>query len=171
MSKYLVAAVYDNHSDADEAVKLLLKEGVLKRHISVLGKGEEAEKETFEDEKENEVILAWGEQGAFWGGLWGLLAGGIYAFVPGFGPILATGHVIAALAGLIGGAATVGALSAFAAMLVEMGIEAAEAKRYEHLLKENKLLVIVHGDDAEVETARQILENYGRGEVKVHAES
>lgn len=161
MRKDIAIAIYDNHDDVTKTVKKLLSEGIKKSHISVLGKGIYGETDEFELEKENENILVWGQQGAFWGSLWGLLAGGLYAWVPGFGPILATGHVVAALAGLIGGAATLGGLSAFAAMLVDLGLEKAKAVEYEKYLKDDKLLVLVHGEKEEVDVAKGILRQTG----------
>ncbi len=165
MKKNIVIAMYDNHDDVVKTVKKLIAGGIKKTHISVLGKGVYGETDEFELEKENENILVWGQQGAFWGSLWGLLAGGLYAWVPGFGPILATGHVVAALAGLVGGAATLGGLSAFAAMLVDLGLEKAKAVEYEKYLKEDRLLVLVHGEKEEVETAKEILRKSG-GEIR-----
>lgn len=161
MKKNVAAALYDDHESVGKTVKKLLEEGIKKTHISVLGKGVYSETDEFELDKENENILVWGEQGAFWGSLWGLLAGGLYAWIPGFGPILATGHVVAALVGLVGGAATLGGLSAFTAMLVNLGMEKAKAVEYEKYLKDDKILVLVHGEKEEVEVAKNILEETG----------
>ena len=157
MSKKVFAKTYDTYDDAAEAVKKLLEGGVLKKYISVLAKGEQEELNEFEYKKENEDIIFWGEQGAFWGSLWGLLAGGVLMWVPGFGPLVATGRIIAALAGMIGGAATLGSISALTAWLVELGMEKRLAHRFENQLEQNKILVVVHGDSDAVKMAEDIL--------------
>ncbi len=157
MSKKVFAKAYDTYDDAAEAVKKLLEGGVLKKYISVLAKGEQEELNEFEYKKENEDIIFWGEQGAFWGSLWGLLAGGVLMWVPGFGPLVATGRIIAALAGMIGGAATLGSISALTAWLVELGMEKRLAHRFENQLEQNKILVVVHGDSDAVKMAEDIL--------------
>jgi uncharacterized membrane protein len=168
MKKEQLIAVYDNHDDAAEAIEALLKAGVSKEDISVLGKGEGGEpKDDFELNKENEDIAYWGKQGAFWGALWGFLMGAFFFFVPGFGPLVATGPVIASLAGALGGAAVVGGAAALIAWFKDLGVEEVEAHRYADLLKEGKTLVVVHGEAA-IQKARPALEALGKGEVKIY---
>ena len=168
MKKEQLIAVYDNHDDAAQAVEALLKAKVPKETISVLGKGEGGEpKDEFELNKENEDIAYWGKQGAFWGGLWGFLMGAFFFFIPGFGPLVATGPVIASLAGALGGAAVVGSAAALVAWFKDLGVEEVEAIRYKDLLKEGKTLVIVHGKGA-IDLAKPALEALGTGEVKVY---
>jgi len=168
MAKKTLIALYNNHEDAADAVEALTKAGLGKDHISVLGKGEMKEEDSFEYKKENEDILYWGKTGAFWGGLWGFLMGALFFWVPGFGPLVATGPVISSLAGLVGGAALVGSLSALTAWLVDLGMTEAEALRYEDLLKEGKILVLVQGNDEALNSAKAALEPLGKGEIKLH---
>ncbi len=168
MKKEQLIAVYDNHDDAAQAVEALLKAKVPKEAISVLGKGEgEEPKDEFELNKENEDIAYWGKQGAFWGALWGFLMGAFFFFIPGFGPLVATGPVIASLAGALGGAAVVGSAAALVAWFKDLGVEEVEAIRYKDLLKEGKTLVIVHGKEA-IDLAKPALEALGTGEIKVY---
>ncbi len=156
MSKKALVKVYENYDEAAKAVNLLLERGVLKKYISVIGKGEQEEKNEFEFNKENNNMIFWGEQGAFWGSLWGLLSGGILFWVPGFGPLVATGRILAAIAGMVGGAAILGAGGAMTSWFVDVGIEKSLAHKYAEMLKENKILLIVHGEDAAVEMAEDI---------------
>ncbi len=167
MKKSLIA-VYTNHDDLMDAINRLIEAGVAREHISALAKGEDTPEKSFEIEKENDAILFWGKQGAFWGGLFGLLAGGLFSVVPGFGPLVAAGPIVSSLAGLLGGAATFGSASALAAWLADFSVEAAEAKKYEDLLNEGKLLLIVHGSPDEIEKAQNILRELGKGEWKIH---
>jgi hypothetical protein len=168
MSKHILVSVFENSADVRKAVDALIKGGVSKEAISVIGKGNEEVIEDIELEKENADILVWGEQGAFWGALLGLLMGGVFFIVPGFGPIVAAGPVVSALAGMLGGALTGGAAVALAAALIEWGIGEAEAKRYEKLVKENKLLLMVHGDEEIVKKAEEILSKQNTNEIKIH---
>ena len=157
MSKDVFLQTYDTYDDAAKAIQRLLEGGVLKKYISVLAKGEQEELNEFEYNKENEDIIFWGEQGAFWGSLWGLLTGGMLMWVPGFGPLVATGPILAALAGMIGGAATLGSISALAAWLVDLGIEESLAHKYKELLEQGKILLIVHGNEDAIKLAKEIL--------------
>ncbi|WP_457749387.1 general stress protein [Sulfurimonas sp.] len=158
MSKEAFVKVYESYDDAATAVNKLLAEGVLKKYISVIAKGEQEEKNEFEYKKNNENMIFWGEQGAFWGGLWGLLTGGILFWAPGVGPIVATGRILAAIAGMAAGAVMFGATGAMTAWLIELGIEKSLAEKYGEMIKDNKILVIVHGDEDAVEIAKKALE-------------
>lgn len=157
MSKKVLVKAYDTYDDAAEAVNKLLDNGVLKKYISVIAKGEQEEKNEFEYKKNSENMIFWGEQGAFWGGLWGLLLGGILFWTPGVGPIVATGQILAAIEGMAAGAVMFGATGAMTAWLVDLGIEKSLAEKYGDMIKENKILVIVHGDEDAVEIAKKAL--------------
>ena len=168
MKKNSIIAVYDNHAEAIDAIKELVRGSIDKKSISVLGQGEHGEpKNDFELVKENEDIAIWGERGAFWGGLFGFLAGMFFFWIPGFGPIIATGHIISSLAGAVGGAVTAGSLSALTAWFVDLGIEEIEAVKYEDLLKKGKILIFIHGSKEETEKAKEILGRIGKGKIRV----
>ncbi len=160
MGKVELVAVCKNHEDVEEALHLLLDNGIDKDLITVLGKV----KDDFELEKENEDIAFWGAVGAGWGAIVGLLVGAAISFVPGFGPIVGAGPLISSLAGALGGAAVAGSVSALVAWLVDIGIEEAEAKRYEDLLKKGYYLILIEGKAAL--KARELLEKLNKCELK-----
>ena len=168
MKKHFVVAVYNDVEKAKATVHRLLEAGVKKRSISVVGKSNEEEIEEVELEKTNSDVLVWGAQGALWGGLLGLLLGGVLFVVPGFGPIVGVGPVAAALAGMLGGAMTGAAALGLADALIEWGMGEIEAKRFEKLVEENKVLVVVHGDEADVQHAETVLKESGAESVEVH---
>ncbi|ADN08155.1 general stress protein [Sulfurimonas autotrophica] len=157
MSKKVLVKVYDTYDEAAEVVNKLLENGVLKKYISVIAKGEQEEKNEFEYNKNSENMIFWGEQGAFWGGLWGLLSGGILFWTPGVGPIVATGRILTAIAGMAGAAVMFGATGAMTAWLIDLGIEKSLAKEYGDMIQDNKILVIVHGDEDAIEIAKKTL--------------
>jgi uncharacterized membrane protein len=159
MSEKGLVKVYDSYDEAAHTVDVLLENGVLKKYISVIGKGEQKETEDFEYKKNENNTIFWGEQGAFWGGLWGLLAGGILFWIPGVGPIVATGRIIAAVVGMASGATIFGATGALTAWLIDLGIDKKLAEKYGDMIKDNKILVIVHGEDAAVEMAEKALKD------------
>ncbi len=99
----------------------------------------------------------WGKTGAFWGGFWGLLFGSAFFAIPGIGPVLAAGPVVAWIVGALEGAALVGGVSAIGAGLYGMGIPKDSIVQYELALKTDKFLLLVHGAVSEVAKAREIL--------------
>ena len=166
--KEILIAIYQNKEDIQEATKKLLAEGVDKKDISVIIRGHEDAIEKIEVEKEDSDIFNWTAQGAIWGGLIGALLGGAFFIVPGFGPIVGAGPLTAGIAGMIGGAMTGGAILGLADALIEWGMGEVEAKRLEKLVRDNKLLLIVHGDSQEVDRAYEILQKLGKGEIELH---
>ncbi len=113
-------------------------------------------------------IKYWGKLGAFWGGLWGLLFGSAFFFIPGIGPIVVGGPLVTWIVGALESAAVVGGLSAVGAALYSIGIPKDSILKYETSLKANKFLLIVHGTTEEVEKAGQILKSTNATETNVH---
>jgi hypothetical protein len=105
--------------------------------------------------------------GASVGGLLGYLAGIGALTVPGLGPLLAAGPLVAAFAG----AGAAGAAGGFIGALVGLGIPECEAKRYEGRLREGGILVSVHCDDGVwAKRAENILTQTGAEDVAAAAE-
>jgi YHS domain-containing protein len=82
--------------------------------------------------------------------------------IPGLGPFIAAGPLMAALAG-VGVGGTVGGI---AGALVGMGIPEHEAKRYEVRVKEGGILLSVHSDNADwTKRAKEVLERTGAQDI------
>jgi hypothetical protein len=101
------------------------------------------------------------------GGLAWLAAAGAIT-IPGIGPFLAAGPIVAALAGAGAGGAAGGILGALAGM----GIPEYEAKRYEGRVKSGGILVSVHCDDNDwTDKAKEVLESTGAEDVTATTEA
>jgi len=97
-----------------------------------------------------------------------LLAGVGLLAIPGLGPFIAAGPIMAGLAGLGVGGAVGGATGA----LIGMGIPEFEAKRYEGRLKSGGILLSVHCDTAEeIKQAKEVVERTGGQDVSSTGES
>ena len=166
--KSILIALFEDKKDIEEAVKKLISGGIEKKDISVIIKGHEDSIEAIEVEKEDSDILNWTTQGAIWGGLIGALLGGAFFIIPGFGPIIGAGPISAAIAGMLGGAMSGGAILGLADALIEWGMAEAEAKKLEKLVKENKLLLMVHGDSQEMDKANEILQEFDKSKMQLH---
>ena len=104
-------------------------------------------------------MKAWGRIGAFWGGLWGLLFGAAFFIIPGIGPVVLAGPLVASLVGALEGAVVVGGLTALGAALAGLGIPRNSVVQYETALKADKFLVIAHGTQEEVARAKSIIDS------------
>ncbi len=78
--------------------------------------------------------------------------------IPGLGPILVAGPLVAWIVGALEGAVVVGGLSALGAGLYSIGIPKDSIVKYETALKTDQFLMIAHGTAAEVAKARDIIE-------------
>jgi hypothetical protein len=164
-----VVAVYDTHIGAEEAVKKLQRAGIDMRTLSIVGKGSHTDEHAVGYYNTGDRMEYWGKTGAFWGGFWGLLFGSAFFAIPGIGPVLAAGPVVAWIVGALEGAAIVGGVSAIGAGLYSIGIPKDSVVQYELAIKTDKFLVMVHGTASEVEKAREFLESTRPLSVTVHA--
>jgi hypothetical protein len=102
------------------------------------------------------------------GAILGWLAGIGTLAIPGVGPFIAAGPIMAAL----GGAAVVGATGGIIGALVGMGIPEYEAKHYDGKVNSGNTLISVHTDDSDQEnTVREIYERLGGEDIKSTSEA
>jgi hypothetical protein len=154
-----VVAIYHTHTDADRAVKELQRGGVDMHKLSIVGKGYHTEEQVVGYYTTGDRMKYWGKVGAFWGGFWALLFGSAIFVIPGLGPILAAGPIVAWIVAGLEGAVEVGALGALGAGLYGIGIPKDSIVKYETALKTDQFLLIAHGTAAEVAKARDIIES------------
>ncbi len=157
-SENAVVAMFDTHQQAEQGVKELQKSGFDMKKLSIIGRGYHSEEHPLGFYTSGDRIKTWGGIGAFWGGLWGILFGAAFFWVPGFGALAVAGPIVGMLAGGLEGAAVIGGASALVAALTSLGLPKARAIKYETQLKADKFLVIAHGSAEEVENARAILQ-------------
>jgi hypothetical protein len=163
-----VVGIYSSHTAAEASIKALQGSGFDMKKLSIVGKDYHTEEHVVGYYNTGDRMKVWGKLGAFWGGLWGLLFGSAMFFVPGIGPLLVFGPLVAWIVGVLEGAVVVGGLSALGAALYGIGIPKDSIMQYETALKSDQFLVIAHGTTDEVMRARQILETTGAVSVAAH---
>src|SRR5580698_3290283 len=100
-----VVAIYDTHLGAEEAVKKIQRAGIDMRTLSIIGKDSHTDEHPVGYYNTGDRMKYWGKFGAFWGGFWGLLFGSAFFAIPGIGPVLAAGPVVAWIVGATTGPA------------------------------------------------------------------
>jgi hypothetical protein len=156
-----VVAVFDTHTQAEDAIKELQTSGFNMQQLSIVGKDYHTEEQVVGYYNAGDRMKYWGKMGAFWGGIWGWLMGAAFFFVPGLGPMLVAGPLVAGIIGALEGAVVVGGLSAIGAGLFSLGIPKDSVLELETALKADKFLVVAHGTADEVAKAKQILSAQG----------
>jgi uncharacterized membrane protein len=167
--KNAVVAIYDSHSQAEEALKELQRAGFDMKKLSIVGKDYHTEEHVVGYYNAGDRMKRWGKTGAFWGGFWGLLFGSAFFAIPGIGPVLVAGPLVAWIVGALEGAVVVGGLSAIGAGLYSIGIPKDSVVEYESALKSDKFLLLAHGTTDEVARARDIMQTTHPLQVAVHA--
>lgn len=164
-----VVAVYATHAEADQAVKELQRGGFDMHKLSIVGKGYHTDEHVVGYYSTGDRMKYWGKIGAFWGGFWGLLFGSALFMIPGFGPVLAAGPVVAWIVAGLEGAVEVGALGAVGAALFSIGIPKDSIVKYETALKTDQFLLIAHGSAGEVTHAKEIIETTHPTQFSLHS--
>lgn len=153
----IAVAVYDRHTDAEKAVKTLQRAGFDMRKISIIARDYETEEHVVGFLNAGDRAKIFGKLGAFWGALLGVLFGSALLFIPVLGHIVVLGPVAALIFDGAAGAAVGGGVSALVGALTALGLPRDSVLRYEVALKANQFLLIVHGVEAEIDRAREIL--------------
>ena len=160
----VVFGIFDDRQTVERAVDTMKTRGFRNSDISVLMPTAEGSKDFAVEKatKAPEAATTGGLGGAALGGTLGWLVGAGALAIPGIGPFVAAGPILASLAGAgIGG--TIGGVTG---ALVGMGIPEYEAKRYETVVKEGGILVSVHADDSKwVDKAEDLLKECGARDI------
>ncbi|GAB4458382.1 MAG: hypothetical protein OHK0029_19510 [Armatimonadaceae bacterium] len=165
-----VSAVFDNYSQADQAVSALRQMGVSDSNLAILSRndieGYAKQQGHHEDRSGDDAGERLGKGlgiGAGVGALFGLAA----AAIPGVGPFITAGWLAETL-GVAGGAAVAGAVvggtsGAISSLLVDAGYTEEEARYYGDALDQGGVFVSVdtRDDASDIERVRQTLMNYG----------
>jgi hypothetical protein len=165
-----VFGIYSSYTTVEMGVESLKSTGFSNRDISVL-LPESAGSRDFAHEKGTkapEGATTGAGTGVVLGGAMGWLLGVGALAIPGLGPFIAAGPIMAALAG----AGVGGAVGGIAGALIGMGIPEYEAKRYEGRVKDGGILLSVHCDRSEwIKRAKQVLERTGAQDVSSSGEA
>lgn len=165
-----VFGIYRDRHGVEEAVDALRAAGFRNTDISVLFPDNPGTKD-FAHEKNTKA-----PEGATTGGVVGGVTGGVLGWlvgigtlaIPGLGPFIAAGPIVAALAG----AGALGTVGGILGALVGMGVPEYEAKRYEGRIREGGILLSVHCDNADwVKRAKEILLQTGGEDVAAAGEA
>ncbi len=164
MSKKSVFCIATSRGQAERIVDELKAANFSNSDISVLFPDKETSQD-FAHEKSTkapEGAIAGAGTGGVVGGAFGWIVGIGALAIPGVGPFIAAGPIIAALSGAAAGAA----LGGITGGLIGLGIPEIEAKRYDGKIRKGNLLISVHTEDsAEISSAEEIFKRAGAEDI------
>lgn len=162
--KKAVLCVVETLPQAETVVQQLTTSGFAARDISVLFPDKSGTKDFAHEHntKAPEGAVTGAGAGGILGGAFGVLVGVGSLAIPGLGPFIAAGPLLAGLSGVAAGAAVGGVAGA----LVGMGIPEIEAKAYEGKLRGGNIIVSVHTETGEERTrAMNLMKKFGAHDV------
>lgn len=170
MKNVAAFGLYRTQSQVEDAVEALKAGGFRNTDISVLLPENVGSKDLAHEKhtKAPEGATTGAASGALLGGALGWLVGIGALAIPGIGPFLAAGPIVAALAGV----GAVGALGGVTGALVGAGMPEYEAKRFEGHIKHGGILLSIHCDSEDwVKRAKEILVRTGAEDVASSSEA
>jgi len=176
----IIVALYPDKERAQRIVEKLIKKDFVMDEISLLGRAGEGAGDDLlgiSYHGTGEKLRVWGEHGAFWGGIWGLLAttSGMF-LIPGIGPVAAAGSIVAAIidvaagtaaGAIVGGGVLAGAaaVSQLSAAMHRHGVPNEKLHRLHAAVSNGKYLLILRCGENEVDHWRGMLDGTGASEV------
>ena len=170
MANTSVFAIYNTREEVERAVDALRDRGFRATDISVLWPENQGTKDLAHEvhSKAPEGATAGAGTGALIGGTLGWLAGIGALAIPGIGPLIAAGPIVAALAG----AGAAGAVGGITGALIGYGVPEIEAKRYEGRVRKGGILLSVHADDRDwAKRAKDLLVQSGGQDISTADEA
>ena len=154
-TNHAVAAIYKSHTEAEAAIKELLQSGFDMKKLSIVGRDYFTDEDVVGYYHAGDRMQHWGKLGVFWSGIWALLFGSAFFFVPRFGPLLMAGPLVGGIVAALED--TVGGMSAIGGGLNRVGIPKKSVPNYETALKAGKFIVVANGTVEEATRARAIM--------------
>jgi hypothetical protein len=164
-----VVGIYDSHIQAEEAVTALDQSGFNMKKLSIAARDCHPGEHVVGYYNTGVCMKYWGTLGAFWSGLWGMLFGAGFFAIPGIGPVLVAGPLVAWIVGALESGVVAGGLSALGAGLYSIGIPKDSVLKYETAVKSDKFLIVAHGTVDRVTRAKNVMQTTHPAEVVFHA--
>ena len=166
-----VVGIYTSMDAAEDAVRQLGQSGLPIQHVSIIARDLGTESKVHGFVTSCDVAKSSARTGAWVGGIFGLLAGAAFLWVPGVGPLVVAGSLASALLGGVEGAVAGAATTGVLGWLFSLGIGKQHILKYEQSVQAGKYLVIAHGSPDDVAKAKQVLAGTKPTELNVHGQA
>ncbi|MBX5192712.1 hypothetical protein HJB86_28155 [Rhizobium sp. NZLR3b] len=160
-----ITGLYDSYDDAKAAVKALEDAGVSSDDISIVTNKANSVDVEGQGTRAAEGAGAGAGVGALAGGAGGLLTGLGMLAIPGVGPVVAAGWLVATAAGAVAGAVAGGAVGGIVGAMVESGVPEEDANFYAEGIRRGGSVVTARVDESRVASAEAILNRSPRVDV------
>jgi hypothetical protein len=171
MEDQSVVGIYTSMGHVERAIQTLAQGGFPIKQVSVVTQNLENEKKVHGFMTAGDLSKTGAASGAWFGGIFGLLIGAAFVWIPGFGAMVVAGPLAAAALGGAEGIAAGAAGGGLMGALMGWGVSKKHIIKYENDIKVGKYLLVAHGSTEEVNRAHNILGNLDSEEVTLHTDS
>jgi hypothetical protein len=168
MPVHSVVGVYQRLDEAEAAVRSLSDGGFPIEKVSIIAQHLEDDWRSHGNVTACDAATSAATTGAWVGGIFGLLVGVAFLWVPGMRPLFVAGSLAAVLLGGIEGAVAGGAVSGVLGWLFSAGITREKLARYEEAIQTGGFLLVAHGSADEVDRAHAILADSEAEQLDLH---
>jgi hypothetical protein len=151
-------AIFELPGEVKSAVQQLERSGIELKDCSVIGRENLTGEFVVGYFSTGERMCYWGKMQAFWGGMWNILEESAFFMIPGIGPVLVGGPFVAALVRALKASMIVEGLTALGAGFYNIGFPKHAISDFEVAIREERIVVLVHGNFVAVAKAKSILE-------------
>jgi hypothetical protein len=113
---------FDDHREADCAVRNLIASGFDRKHFSEIKKGYRTEENVIGFYSTGDRMRTVGQVWRFWGAIWGILFGGVFLTLSIIGPVVVVGYLASIAVSAVEGAVVVGGVCGLGAALFNVGV-------------------------------------------------
>jgi len=163
--------IFREHDDAERAVKELQRSGFDMRKLSIVGKDFPTDQKVLGYYNTGYRIATWGKLGQFWGAILRIVSASAFFIIPGLGPIMIGGPIVALLVDALETAVATAGLTALGNALVSIGIPRDSALRYEMAIKAHRFVLVLHNSFQEAKRAKEILTRHHAEHAEVHGDA
>jgi len=167
--KNCCVAIYNIRQEVEVTLDTLHRQDCDLRTVSIIGKGPRSEGQSFAYSGVAGTVRFHGEDGEFWNRVSRKLGSTACFWGGGYGPYAVAGSIVAVLVDGDDSLGIAGGLRALGMALYALGVPGENALRYETMVSEGGLLLVVHGERAEVEQASDTIALSNGVEMVVHA--
>jgi len=168
MSKnYTCVSIYTSYQAAEQAIEKLYLITTDIKAVSIISKGHNNAEHLIGFYSTGEGARFHGEQAKFWNQQWQRLSGASFFWLPRYGPLAAAGPIVNLLVEGLRELDLSGGMNVLGVALFNAGIPRDSVKQYENAVKADMFLLIVHGEQSQVEKACEILHS-AKQQVTVH---
>jgi len=156
---YNILSVFETHVEVQEKIRQLQESGINMAECSIVGKENLTSDYVVGYYHSGKRISYWGKYQVFWDGLWEKLSESAFFMIPGVGATLVAGPFVSAMIRALEGTMIVAGLSALGAGFYNIGIPHLSIPDFEVAIREDRFVIIVHGNATEASRVKTILEN------------